>query len=84
MLSKPFSKLTGFLAAITAYVAAQSHAVLVDSLDNFMPVVLAAPVAHILLGVCLLVTYFSHSGNGTGGASSPNAPKSLLSNLTRR
>lgn len=81
---KPFSKLTGYLAAFTGYIAGIGFDTLKDSLDNYMPVVVADPLAHLLLGVCGLVVLFSHSANGAGGQGSPNTPKSLTSNLTRR
>jgi hypothetical protein len=84
MLKKPFSKIVGYLSALTTLVAATSHESLVSTLDNVMPVAFADPVAHVVLGVCVLITLFSHSANGAGGASSPNAPKSLTSNLMKR
>lgn len=84
MFDKPFSKLVGLLSAGVTYVAAQNHDVLVNTLDNFMPVVLADPIAHLLLGASILIVYLSHAGNGAGGAKSPNAEKSLTSNMTSR
>lgn len=84
MIKKPFSKLTGYLAAFTGYIAGVGFDTLKDSLDNYMPVVVADPLAHLLLGICGIVVLLSHSANGTGGSTAPSAPKSLISNLTRR
>lgn len=84
MVKKPFSKLTGYLAAITTYVAGVGFETLKDTLDNYIPVAVADPLAHALFGLCALVVLMSHAANGTGGSTAPNADKSLTSNLTRR
>ena len=84
MVKKPFSKLTGYLAAGTTYIAAMGFDTLKDTLDNYIPVAIAVPVAHFLFGLCVLVVLLAHSANGTGGSTAPNADKSLMSNMTRR
>jgi hypothetical protein len=84
MIKKPFSKLTGYLAAITVYVAGMGFDTLKDTLDNYIPIVVADPLAHFLFGLCVIVGLLSHAVNGTGGSTAPNADKSLTSNLTRR
>lgn len=67
MTTRPYSKIINLIATFATVVGGLSKEAIISFLTPFFGADFAQPVTLIIIGICGVISLFSHAMNGTGG-----------------